>query len=272
MPARTRSRSLRERRREGGYTAILRSDRPVDDRDDPQIAARGRDFNWRWVSLVFSVVLIGLLVLFFQSSAFYVRTVEVRGLRYLTREEVFAFAEIAGYHLFWVDGEQVRANVLRSTTIADAQVRLGWPPNMVTITVQEREPVIAWEADGVVTWVDAAGRVMAEREPRDDLPRIVADAAQEAGVFASTQIEPALIFGALQLTELLPDVRVLRYDTFKGLGYRDAQGWDVWFGIGTNMPEKVAIYQSIRDTLSAQGVLPGQIDVVDPDHPFYTVN
>ena len=74
-------------------------------------------------------VLFGLiLLLFFSSEVFYVRSIQVRGNNHISSEEVFAFSDIADYHMFWLDPERIRRSVLRSSSIADISVELGWPP------------------------------------------------------------------------------------------------------------------------------------------------
>jgi len=75
----------------------------------------------------------------------------------------------------------------------------------------------------------------------------------------------------LQLRSLFPNIEVLRYHPHKGLGYQDGRGWEVWFGIGTDMPEKILIYEAIVANLQARGIQPGEVDVSNPDAPYYSV-
>jgi hypothetical protein len=221
------------------------------------------------VSLAIVVSLSGLLVLFFTSDAFYIRSIAVGGVRYLTKEEIFAFADIANVHIFWADAEAVRENVLRSSSVADVQVRLGWPPQMVTITVEEREPVIVWVEDGAAIWLDNSGRVMAQREERDDLIQVIVEPnASEESLALDGNIDDGVVFGALQLSELLPGLTELRYDPIKGLGYVDGGGWNAWFGTGTGMEEKFAIYRTLAQRMVDQGIQPTEINVAIPDDPY----
>lgn len=263
------SSNSRDRRRRSRQAAVLRSDRDrVARSPNDQISARQRGFSWRWVSLMIVLSLSGLLALFFTSDAFYIHSVAVGGVRYLTREEVFAFADIANQHIFWVSPEEIEENVKRSSSVADVDVRLSWPPQMVTISVFEREPVVVWIEGGAPIWLDANGRVMAQREDRDDLLQIVVEPNSTGeGLALEGEVDPGIVFGALQLQELLPDVKQLRYHPVKGLGYVDGGGWVAWFGTGTGMDEKFSLYRTIAQNLVNQGIQPTEINVAIPDYP-----
>lgn len=264
---------VRDKRRRGSrYTGVWRgSSAAVLSPERAPIQHGVRDqfsISWRLVSLFIIVCLAAVLVLFFISDAFYVRSVSIGGLRYLTKEEVFAFADIANLHLFWIDPDVVEQNVLRSPGISEARVSLGWPPNMVQIVITEREPALIWKQEGVSTWVDLQGRIMALREDRPDLIQVVADAD---GLIEGTVLPEALVIGALQLHDGLPQMTELRYSNRKGLGYKDENGWDIWFGLGTGMAEKVLIYQTLASDLQRRGTQPGWIDVSNPDAVVYNV-
>lgn len=263
---------LRESRRSAARTpAIWRGDQsPEVERAPVPQAVRGRfQMRWRVVSGLLVLSMVGVLALFFTSDAFYVRSIAVGGLRYMTSNEVFTLTNVTGIHIFWVDPTQVRADILRSPTIADAQVRVGWPPNMIQIVVTEREPALVWEQAGTATWIDLQGRVMRQREDRPELLRVSVDTSITGPVASS--IEPEIVTGAVQLQTLMPGIRLLRYHPDKGLGYNDQRGWQVWMGTGANMPEKVAIYNVVVSSLQARGILPTEINVSDPDAPFYSV-
>jgi hypothetical protein len=228
-------------------------------------------FSWRIFSGLIVVGLTLILVLFFVLDVFYVHSVAVGGLRYTTKEEIFALANIANLHVFWIDPEAVRRNVLRSPTIVDAKVTVGWPPNMVQIVVQEREPAVVWEQAGVAVWVDIQGRVMRQREDRPDLVRVSVDSSVEGPLGPNVAVPLDAVTGALQLKSLRPNIEILRYNPYKGLGYQDGRGWEAWFGTGTDMPVRVVVYETLVENLLARGIQPREVNVVDPDAPFYSV-
>jgi cell division septal protein FtsQ len=270
------TRTRRDKRQRGtGYTGVLRDTRISAGDDRPQVEhsePRRNSFSWRLVSLAIVIVLSMVLSSFASADVFYVRSVSVGGLKYLTKEEVFSFAQIANMHLFWINPQEVRANLLESSSIADARVWLAWPPQMVNIVVQEREPAMVWEQNGVAFWTDIQGRVMEQRQDRPDLIRIQASSTVAEGLLSdSRRVNPEIVIGALQLQQLLPNMSILRYETAKGLGFASPSGYEVWLGSGANMAEKIKIYESVASNLQARGIQPGEINVVDPDYPFYTV-
>lgn len=232
-------------------------------------ARGGQVVGTRLVSGLIIVCLLAVLAMFIGSDAFYVHSIAVSGLQYLTKEEVFALTDIANMHIFWVDAAQVRAGILRSPTVADAEVQLGWPPLMVRIAIQERQPALVWEQAGVATWVDVQGRVMLMREDRPDLMRIV-DIAAEGPLGPDVRVDVAAVVGALQLKSMYPNIERMLYHPDRGLGYQDGRGWEVWFGTGTDMPEKILVYNAIVGNLLARGKQPALLNVANPDAPYYS--
>lgn len=234
----------------------------------------GVGVSWRAFSGLIVISLTFVLSLFFATDFFYVRSVDVAGVRYVSRAEVFRYADIAEMHIFWVDPETVRQNILAaSPVIADARVTVSWPPNMVRIVVVEREPAVIWVQAGVVAWVDLQGRVLRfppqDDNSRPDLIRVIADNSIEGPPGGNVLVDEAAISGALQLQQLLPGLSVLRYNPAKGLGFREPGGWDVWMGTGTNMRDKLLVYVTISANLQARGITPIEINVANPDAPYY---
>jgi hypothetical protein len=224
--------------------------------------------SWRAFSGMIVGTLVAVLFLFFSADIFYIHRISVGGTRYLSPEEVYALSGVADMHVFWVDPEQVRQNVLRSTTIADVDVQVGWPPNMVTVIVQEREPALVWEQSGVTTWIDVQGRVMSQREDRADLIRVVSS-VDDGPLSPNVQIGVDIVSGALQMRSLNQSLTSLRYDPIGGLGYNDARGWEAWFGTGNDMAAKIAVYNALVDNLQSRGITPRLVNVVSADDPFW---
>lgn len=260
---------LRETRRSTRTPAIWRGRlAPEVERASVPQAVRGRfTIPWRLVSGLLALCLLAVLALFFTSDAFYVHSIAVGGLKTMSSDEIFTLTNVTGIQIFWVDPEQVRQDILRSPTVADADVRIGWPPNMVQIVITEREPALVWQQAGTAVWIDLQGRVMRQREDR---PGLLAVTAQEPSPIGGT-VDQAVVTGAVQLQTLLPGLTGLRYQTDSGLGYNDPRGWEAWFGTGDDMPEKVLVYNAMVNDLQARGLNPKEINVVNPDAPFYSV-
>jgi cell division septal protein FtsQ len=261
---------LRERRKASTRTpSIVRpiggtGERPVTEHGTRRIGFAG----WRFISGIIVLGMLVVLFLFFSTNLFYVHGIAVGGLKYMTKEEVFTLTGIANMHIFWVDPQDVRKNILRSPTIADATVTVGWPPNMVQVIIQEREPALIWVQSGVTVWLDIQGRVMNLREDRPELLRVSSD-VNDGPLGPNVQVGVDIVTGALQLKALRSNITELRYDPAKGLGYADGRGWMAWFGTGTEMPEKLRTYEAIVNSLAARGIHPAEVNVVNPDAPYY---
>lgn len=218
-------------------------------------------------------LLFGLTLLaFFTSDVFYVRAIQVRGNTFISREEVFTYSELADYHMFWLDPDEIRANVLRSPSVADITVDVGWPPDLVTIHVQERQPALVWSDAGDETWIDIQGRVMPARAEMPGLLHVnltndgSADATPDAEDFNKD-----IVLGALRLREILPEGDHLDFHPVHGLGWTNEQGWQVWMGTDSAevMDEKIKIYNVLVENLNSRAIDVAELNIANPDAPFY---
>jgi hypothetical protein len=87
----------------------------------------------------------------------------------------------------------------------------------------------------------------------------------------SATIDRDIVTGAVQLQTLLPNVTLLRYHPDKGLGYNDQRGWEAWLGTGSNMPQHILVYNAMVNDLLTRGVLPSEVNVENPNAPFYSI-
>lgn len=227
--------------------------------------------GWRLLSFAMVVGLVSVLYLFFDADAFYVHYVEVGGLRYMPAEEVYGLSKAANLHVFWVDPARVEHEVERDPAIANAEVEVRWPSRVV-IRVVEREPALVWEQAGVRTWVDVQGYVMPMRSDAPGLLRIVVDGVDEV-IAPHSRIDPNIVGGALQLRALRPNIEVMFYHPTEGLGLLDGRGWRVYFGTGTDMPQKLLVYETLVDRVwqNGSGAWPHLFDVGDLRAPYYRV-
>src|SRR5450432_282253 len=273
--------SLAERRR------LRRLKHAVDENGLPPVTiARGLPFriyiSMRWFSGLLVIALTVVLFLAFTRDEFFIHEIYVGGTKYLTPPEIFERSGLASMHIFWVDPAQIVAQLEQDPSIANASVEVGWPPNLVQITITEREPALVWEQSGVGVWVDVRGRVMALRR---DIPGLVKVIVQKPSkdvhlgpcplqgmdevLGPSSCVDADIVAGALQFKALYPDVTEIVYDPVKELGFRDGRGWVLWFGDGTDIVTKMAVYNKIVQTIQTQGIQPIEIDVGDPDAPYY---
>lgn len=228
--------------------------------------------SWRFVSGFIVLCMVVLLVLMFQTDFFKVRSVTVVGATYIDPSEIFRYTDIAGLPIFLVDPNVVRQSILRSSRlIADARVTIGWPPEMVKIVVEERKPALVWTQYDIRVLLDLQGNIL--RQPRDEevfpnLIHVIADQSLNEPPLPENPIPLDVVSGALQLRQLLAGVEILQYNATKGLGFRESS-WNVWLGTGSDMPNKLLIYEALRDNLLARGITPVEINVADTRAVYY---
>ena len=74
----------------------------------------------------------------------------------------------------------------------------------------------------------------------------------------------------LSLVDYLPEGNTLNYDPQYGLGWRDPQGWLIYFGKDiSNIDMKLAEYETIIAELQAKNLRPALISIEYLYAPFY---
>jgi hypothetical protein len=165
-----------------------------------------------------------------------------------------------------VDPLDVQRKVSAVPGIAAASVSIQWPAT-VTIVVTERIPVVSWAEGSRKSWVDADGNKFTART---DLPGLLPITVDDAATSPYKTVPPSVVEGALQLQQLRPNIELLHYDSAHGLSYEDGRGWRGYFGIGTDMVQKLTVYEKLVSDLVARGVQPKTISVESYQAPYYT--
>lgn len=222
--------------------------------------------SWRLASLSMLLLLGAMLGRLLSDPHMYIRGINLGGAALVPGEEIYAAAGVADQHIFWVNPARVQRRVAAVPGIASAQVSVEWP-NTVTILVTERIPVVEWIEGKQKWWVDADGQKFQARTDLMGMLPITVDDADEAVRTAPVPVEA--IWGALQLRELRPNIELLHYDREHGLSYQDGRGWRGYFGMGTDMPQKLAVYERLTEDLTARGIHPRKISVENYAAPYY---
>jgi POTRA domain, FtsQ-type len=222
--------------------------------------------GWRLMSSTLLLLLALMLGRLLSDPHMYISGVNLGGAALVPGQEIYAASGIAGQHVFWVNPAEVQRKVSAVPGIASASVRVNWPA-AVTIVVSERIPVVAWNEGSQKSWVDADGNKF---EARTDLPGLLPISVDDAATAVYKIAPPAAVEGALQLKELRPNIELLHYDSLHGLSYADGRGWRAYFGVGGDMPQKIAVYEKLVADLLARGVQPKTISVESYQAPFYT--
>lgn len=248
----------------------------------------------RWLSLGLLAMSIYALTLIGMDENFYLTTIPVEGVISVPATEVVQASNLAGSHIFAADpgtaAQQIMANV---PGIISAEVTLNWP-NQVQITVTEDSPIAIWVEGSNQFWVTRTGRLIPARSASLGLlmiqsevegvgaatavPTPTADDETET-VDGETAVDSAtanmrflphdVLAGALQLKQLRPNIDRLYYRPSSGLSYQDGRGWRVFFGTGTDMSQKLVVYETIVEELLAEGLTPQYVSVSNQEKPYY---
>ncbi len=223
--------------------------------------------SWRLASLSMVILLSAMLARLLIDPRLFVDGINLGGAALVPGEEIYAESGIARQHIFWVDSAAVQKRIATIPGIASATVTIEWPSN-VTIVVKERVPVVTWMEGDQKWWVDAEGQKFKSRGDLGLLPIAVDDAATGVGG-RSGRVPVEAIQGALQLRDLRPNIEMLHYDAQHGISYQDGRGWRGYFGLGADMAQKLAVYESLVDNLLSRGMLPAVVSVENLKAPFY---
>jgi len=223
--------------------------------------------SWRMASFSMVLLLGAMLARLLIDPTMFIDGINLGGAALVPGEEIYAQSGIARQHIFWVDPLKVKENVESIPGIAQATVTVKWP-NTVTIVVRERAPVMTWIEGERTWWVDESGQKFAARGDLPGLIPVMVDEATEVG--GALQIVPIeAVQGAKQLKQLRANIELLHYDGLHGLSYQDGRGWRGYFGVGLDMAQKLAVYETLTDNLIARGIRPALVSVETAEAPYY---
>jgi hypothetical protein len=212
------------------------------------------------------LVLRGML----DSTAFLVTEADVQGANLLTANQVRSIAQADRRPIFLIDPAESEARFSTVPEVAHAEVHLGWP-NRVTVKVSEREPMVSWTDGYREWWLSGEGVAFLKHGEREGLVRIESETPVlniQRDPLAQV-IDPQVLVAAGVLAAQAPEVQVFQYDPVHGLGYQDARGWQVFFGVDGDMVMKSRLYHAIAEQLASEGIEPALVSVKDPSMPYY---
>jgi hypothetical protein len=169
----------------------------------------------------------------------------------------------------------------------ETRLRLNYPelvsvrvdvslPNLVSVNLTERKPVIRWEQGDGYTWIAEDGVAFKPRGEIAGLISVVAESAPPAGGSGADPLNPApfisteMIQAVKGLAGHVPPGMSILYDARMGFGWNDPRGWRVYFGAtGHDVELKMRVYESMVDSLMQRGIRPVLINVTYPTAPYY---
>lgn len=229
-------------------------------------------FSTRWISLaLFGIVVYGLY-LTGMNEQFYLTTIPVEGTLSISANEIVQSSGLAGSHIFAANPDRAAEKIADIPGVIAATVKLEWP-NHVSIQIQEDSPVAVWVEGSSRFWITGNGRLIPARSQSLNLLEISSEllpnSDEESTAPNASFIPEDLFLGALQLQTLRPDLTNLSYRPSSGLSFEDSRGWRVYLGTGTDMHQKLVVYETIVAQLEQQGLTPQYVSVSNKEKPYY---
>lgn len=247
--------------------------------------------GWRLASFLLAGSLLLVLYHLWTAPLYRVQFAELQGSQYLNGETVNRLLNVYNKPVFELDPQQMEETMQFAFPglLKDVSVQIGLPATVVLV-VQEREPIIAWEQDGKVLWIDADGVAFDPIGENDALIHVVATAAPQAPVVIPDDLEdideeinplevvlspktfmfPEMVAGIMQMKTQAPEGVPLVYDPQHGLGWHTRSGWDVYFGMDVaDIGQKLVVYDGIVTQLKKDKISPVMISVEYVHAPYY---
>ncbi len=234
----------------------------------------------RYISGGLALLCLVLVVWMLSMPPFVFTSVQLIGAQRVSPLEVNAATGLVGRSILFAKPDEMEASVRAAfPEFLDVKVSVNIP-DMVTLTVRERTPVIAWQYRDSLTWIDSQGVNFTPRGSAENVVPVMAFGQPESQVqnfdplnldkTTPLFIAPETVLAIQSLQPYVPAGAMMIYEPQYGLGWQDPRGWQVFFGVtGRDIPLKLQVYQTIVDTLSQRGIVPALISVEYPDAPFY---
>jgi len=247
--------------------------------------------GWRLISGAIFILSLTVLITFTSLDAFKVNAITLRGADRLTEEMVLSQIGISGSSIVTIQPDEIETRLSESFPgVSSVKVSAGLPSS-VTVSVVERQPLIAWQQASGTLWIDSEG-VMFPASSDDGEVSLTVIAVGDPPAALSVAIEsptediideemipggstyprttPEFVQGVLALREYVPEGKMLQYDPQYGLGWRDPKGWLVYFGKDTaDIDLKLAEYQTIIGRLGVENLTPALISLEYLHAPYY---
>jgi len=227
--------------------------------------------NGRWLALgAIGVVVIAAALFVIFGDTFYVTRVSVVGNTRTSAQEILQISEIGGEHILWVNhGEAAQRIAAGIPSIKSARVDCQLP-NKCTIKVQERQPSVAWQFGGAVTWIADDGMAFAAKVVNgQDLQLVSIEAPQGPALLPGKEADQRTVNAALAVAKALPNVRHYKYSAEHGLEFQSAAGFPVYLGLGENMADRAMLWKAVEAQLDQQGITPQFVDLRYPSAPYF---
>ena len=229
----------------------------------------------------FAVALLGAALYFaFNLPQLRVTEAQVTGNQMLTPAEINTSLNIAGKPVFLLIPSALEKSLrLSYPELLSAKVDITLP-NIVSIQIAERKPVIRWQQGDGYTWVSEDGIAFRPHGEDAGLISVVALSTPPTEVNVSSDpLTPAPFISSEMVQALqglaghVPQGVPILYEAGSGFGWNDPGGWRVYFGTSARDVElKIRVYESMVASLTQRGIRPASINVTYPAAPYYRMS
>jgi len=247
--------------------------------------------GYRLVSGILFAGMTTLLILLLASPTFQVKGMGMVGNKRINKADVVAALNLENKSIFTVDPDELASELaIKFPEFADVKISIGFPAE-IHIAVRERKPVLAWEANGKVVWLDGEGVVMPARGEVDALLTIQSDSnvptLEETGAMKAdksavaidkntklqnslSRIDQALFVKIIKFSEKVPEGASLTYTQDHGFGWTDTKGRTIFVGFKLeNVELKMAEAHTILEELENRGKDVSILSVEHEHSPYY---
>ncbi|HSR29426.1 MAG TPA: FtsQ-type POTRA domain-containing protein [Anaerolineae bacterium] len=207
-------------------------------------------------------------------ARFFVYDARITGVQHLTVQQIYEAAGVHEQNIFWLDPQEVARRIIQVNGIRAVRVRFELPAQ-VSITVEEREPVVMWRAttQNKDHWLDGEGVVLPYHGDLNSPDMVFVVDFGERHLKEGDRIEPkGITRSALQLAAAVPGVRIFSYQPGQGLSFTqevDGGQWPVYVGTSEDLPQKIQVLQALTEYVRDNHIQPRYVDVRWPAHPVY---
>jgi hypothetical protein len=232
----------------------------------------------RMLSLLVVVLIAAAIYFVYTLPYFRVTQAKVHGNQLISAEELSSAIGITGQPIFLLKPSDLETRLrLNYPELASAKVSISLP-NVVTVDVVERKPVVRWEQGGGYTWIAEDGVAFRPRGEIAELIAVTAVAAPALDLRSSDPLNPVPFISTDMVqalkglgTHVPPGMSIL-YDPTLGFGWNDPRGWSVYFGTSSlDIELKMRVYETLVDSLTQRGIHPVMINVTYPTAPYYRI-
>lgn len=236
-------------------------------------------FEWRAASAAIAIILCIVLYLLWTSPYFMVSVPQIRGNQYLASEKINNVLNLSGKKVFSLVPQHLERQLrLTYPELADVEITTSLP-NLVSVSVKERQPVLIWQQDGMMAWIDANGVAIRSNAQVDGLITVTALGPPPAPVVDESTydeltpppfIAPTTVVALQSLIAHVPSGTPIIYDPQSGLGWTDPRGWTVQMGdITEEIGLKLRIYETVVTWVTQKNIQPILINLEYPHAPYY---